>query len=64
MKLAIRVLVGMGLGIVLGLAPGTASAQDARAVVQAAATAMGANNLKTIQIPAPDGRRPWARAST
>jgi glyoxylase-like metal-dependent hydrolase (beta-lactamase superfamily II) len=45
MKLAIRVIV-----MLLGLAAGTASAQDARAVVQAAATHMGATNLKTIQI--------------
>jgi glyoxylase-like metal-dependent hydrolase (beta-lactamase superfamily II) len=33
----------------LGVLSGTASAQDARAVVQAAATAMGANNLTSIQ---------------
>ena len=53
MKLSMRVLVGTGVGtgiVLLGLAVGTASAQDARAVVQAAATAMGANNLKTIQM--------------
>src|SRR6185503_8428998 len=50
MKLAMRVLLGTGVGIGLLIAPGTAFAQDARAVVQAAATAMGANNLKTIQM--------------
>jgi glyoxylase-like metal-dependent hydrolase (beta-lactamase superfamily II) len=45
MTLAMRALV-----ILLGLAVGTASAQDARAVVQAAATHMGATNLKTMQM--------------
>src|SRR5712692_2983113 len=35
---------------VLALMVGTAAAQDARAVLQAASTAMGAGNLKTIQI--------------
>ena len=56
MKLAMRALVGIGVGIgaaiglLPSLAPETAYAQDARAVVQAAATAMGANNLKTIQM--------------
>src|SRR5688572_32075133 len=45
MKLALRALV-----ILLGLGVGTASAQDALAVVQAAATHMGATNLKTIQM--------------
>ncbi|TKB76844.1 MAG: hypothetical protein E8D45_05485, partial [Nitrospira sp.] len=45
MKLLLRVLV-----LLLGLTVGTASAQDARSVVQAAAAKMGATNLKTIQI--------------
>jgi glyoxylase-like metal-dependent hydrolase (beta-lactamase superfamily II) len=45
MNLSMRVLV-----IWLGLAVGTASAQDARAVVQAAANHMGASGLKTIQL--------------
>ena len=34
----------------LALTGGTAAAQDAKTVLQAASTAMGANNLKTIQI--------------
>src|SRR6185436_19128764 len=34
----------------VALAAGEAAAQDAKAVLQAASTAMGANNLKTIQI--------------
>ena len=38
------------LVVLLGLAWGTASAQDARSVVEAAATAMGATDLKTIQM--------------
>ncbi len=37
------------LVLLLGLAVGTASAQDARSVLQAAATAMGATNLTSIQ---------------
>jgi glyoxylase-like metal-dependent hydrolase (beta-lactamase superfamily II) len=37
------------LVVVLALVGGTASAQDARSALQAAATAMGATNLKTIQ---------------
>ena len=45
MKLWLHVFI-----VLLGLTWGTASAQDARSVVQAAATAMGATNLKTIQI--------------
>ena len=45
MKLVLHVLV-----VLLGLAWGTASAQDARSIVEAAATAMGATNLKTIQM--------------
>ena len=34
---------------VLSLMVGTATAQDARSVLQSAATAMGANNLKSVQ---------------
>jgi glyoxylase-like metal-dependent hydrolase (beta-lactamase superfamily II) len=45
MKYCFRVLVAL-----LVLMMGTASAQDGRSAVQAAATAMGAANLKTIQI--------------
>jgi hypothetical protein len=36
--------------VLLGLSVGTASAQDARAVLQASLKAMGGENLKTIQI--------------
>jgi len=53
MKLAMRAFVGtraVTSAVLLGLAVHTASAQDARAVVQAAATHMGATNLKTIQM--------------
>lgn len=42
--------VSQMLVVLLGLAWGTASAQDARSVVEAAATAMGATDLKTIRI--------------
>ena len=45
MKLVSRVFV-----VLLGLAWGTASAQDARSVVEAAAKAMGATDLRTIQM--------------
>ena len=45
MKLTLRVLV-----VLLGLAWSSASAQDTRSVVEAAATAMGATDLKTIQM--------------
>ena len=45
MKPGLRLFV-----VLLGLTWGTASAQDARSVVQAAATAMGATNVQTIQI--------------
>ena len=45
MKQGLRALVTL-----LGLMVGTASAQDARSAVQAAATVVGATNLKTIQI--------------
>src|SRR5689334_16845098 len=38
------------LGVLVGLSAATASAQDARAVLQASLKAMGGENLKTIQI--------------
>ena len=43
-KLCVLVIAGLALMV------GTAAAQDAKAVVQAASTAMGAANLKTVQI--------------
>src|SRR5256885_10043900 len=46
-RMARRLLIGVAL---LGLSAATASAQDARAVLQASVKAMGGENLKTIQI--------------
>ena len=40
----------LALFALLAVMVGTAAAQDARAVLQAAAKTMGADNLKTIQI--------------
>jgi len=45
MKRVLHVVV-----VLLGLAWGTASAQDARSIVEAAAKAMGATNLRTIEM--------------
>ena len=45
----------------LALIVGTAAAQDARSVLQAAATTMGVTNLKSTNIPGPAGKVRWAR---
>jgi glyoxylase-like metal-dependent hydrolase (beta-lactamase superfamily II) len=45
-----RLFVGVTALALTCVSPGTAVAQDARAIVQAASTAMGAGNLKSVQI--------------
>ena len=45
----------IALSALLALTAGTAAAQDAKAVLQAAAKTMGTDNLKTIQISATEG---------
>ena len=48
--MARRFFVLVALFALLVLTVGSAAAQDAKTVLQAASKAMGANNLKTIQI--------------
>ena len=55
-----RIVVLLAL---LGLMAGTTAAQDAKTVLQAASKAMGADNLKTIQITGTGTAGAWDRVT-